>query len=61
LANLRCSTGIIVAKLVGRPNYDEVAAYYLKALTKSGKGFYLKWFEPLLKFLETVKPEPNLS
>jgi hypothetical protein len=54
LAWYRCSTGIIVAKLVGRPNYEELAAFYTEVMTKDNKGFYLKRFEALLKSLEKV-------
>ena len=57
LAISRCSTGIIVAKLVGRPDYERLAAFYTDVITKDNKGFYLKWFLPLLKSLESVAPD----
>jgi len=59
MGNSRCSTGIIVAKLVGRRNYDQLADYYLKVMTKNNKGFYFKWFLPLLESLKTIKPESS--
>ena len=54
---LRCATGVIVAKLVGRPNYPELVAVYSEILSRSDKGFYLKRFQALLKTLETIGPE----
>ena len=42
LAWFRCSTGIIVAKLVGRPDYDRLAAFYLDVMTRDNKGFYVR-------------------
>ena len=56
LAWFRCSTGIIVAKLVGRTDFDRLAASYLDIMREDNKGFYLKRFEVLLKSLETVEP-----
>jgi hypothetical protein len=48
---LRCSTGIIVAKLVGRPDYDTLAMIYSDFLARTNKGFYLKRFKALLESL----------
>lgn len=48
---LRCSTGIILAKLVGRPDYDTFVKIYSDVLTRSNEGFYLKRFEALLDSL----------
>ncbi len=50
----RCSTGIIVAKLVARPDYEELASFYLDVMRNH--KFYLKYFQPLLKSLEDVEP-----
>ena len=50
----RCSTGLIVAKLVARPNYEELASFYLDVMNRH--KFYLKYFQPLLKALESVEP-----
>jgi hypothetical protein len=52
---LRCSTGIIVAKLIGRPDYQHLADVYTDVMTRSDKGFYLKSFRALLKSLEFVE------
>jgi hypothetical protein len=54
---LRCSTGIIVARLIGRPDYDTLAKTYSEILTRTNKGFYLKRFEALLESLKDVAPE----
>jgi hypothetical protein len=54
---LRCSTGVIVAKLSGRADYGKLVEIYLDALRKSDKGFYLKRFEALLRSLESVHAE----
>jgi hypothetical protein len=61
LAWFRCSTGIIVAKLVGRPDYEQLAAFYLDVMTRDNKGFYLKRFKPLLKSLESVEAGSSLA
>lgn len=55
LAWERCSTGIIVAKLVGRRDYDQLADFYMGVMSGDSKGFYLKRFQALLKSLESVK------
>ena len=54
---LRCSTGVIVAKLSGRPDYGELVEIYLDVIRKSDKGFYLRRFEALLQSLESVHAE----
>jgi hypothetical protein len=51
----RCSTGIIVARLVGRPNYEQLATVYTSEM-KDRDRFYLKYFLPLLDSLQTVEP-----
>jgi hypothetical protein len=61
LAWFRCSTGIIVAKLVGRTDYKRLAAYYSDVMARDNKGFYLKRFQSLLKSLETIEPGSGLS
>ena len=55
----RCSTGIIVAKLLARPNFEELAAFYLDVMKRDNKGFYLKYFQSLLKSLGDVEPLPE--
>lgn len=50
----RCSTGVIVAKLVGRPNYDDLVSFYTGVMAKDNKGFYLKRFEALVDLLKTL-------
>ena len=53
---LRCSTGIIVARLVNRPHYDELVKTYTKVIAEVDRGFYLKYFIPLLESLKSVEP-----
>lgn len=57
----RCSTGIIVAKLVGRSDYDALAAYYTDVMTRVSNGFYLKQYLALLESLRSVEPASGLS
>jgi hypothetical protein len=57
----RCSTGIIVAKLVGRPDYEQLAAFYAEIMTQDNKGFYLKRFQALVKSLESVESGSGLA
>lgn len=52
LAWFRCSTGIIVAKLVGRTNYEQLATFYTDVMRKDNKGFYFERFDSLLRSLE---------
>jgi hypothetical protein len=61
LAWFRCSTGIIVAKLVGRPDYERLAAFYTDVMTRDNKGFYFKRFEALAKYLESVAAGGGLA
>ncbi|GGA39973.1 hypothetical protein GCM10010981_31540 [Dyella nitratireducens] len=50
----RCSTGIIVAKLVERPNYEDLVSFHTGMMTKDNKGFYMKRFEALANSLKTL-------
>jgi hypothetical protein len=50
MAWLRCSTGVIVARLVGRPNYDQLVPLYQEAVRK-GSPHLLPKFESLLNDL----------
>jgi hypothetical protein len=61
LAFFRCSTGIIAAKFVGRPNYDELATRYKDVMTRDNNGFYLKRFEELLTLLKTAEAGSDLQ
>ena len=45
----RCATGIIVASLIGRPDYDALASAYTGILRDFSNGFYLPRFEALLR------------
>lgn len=54
---LRCSTGVIVAKLVRRPDYPRLTKIYTDVMRKQDRGFYLRNFEALLKSLEVIGPE----
>jgi hypothetical protein len=44
---LRCSTGLIVAKLVGRDNYDELVSIY-REVVRSKASHFLPQLELLL-------------
>jgi hypothetical protein len=61
LAWFRCSTGIIVAKLVNRPEYEQLAAFYADVMTQDNKGFYLSRFQSLLKLLESIEAGGDLA
>jgi hypothetical protein len=49
----RCSAGLIVAKLVGRDNYDRLVVEYQKQLAADNGGFYLRWFSELVRDLDS--------
>lgn len=51
----RCSTGIIVAKLIGRSDYDQISVIYTEMMTMDNKGFYLQRFQSLLRYLESIE------
>ncbi|WP_419728008.1 hypothetical protein [Lichenicola sp.] len=48
----RCTTGVIVAKLVGRADYEHLVDVYTEIMRTSNKGFYLKRFQALVASLE---------
>ena len=50
-----CRTGIIVARLVGRPDYEQLATTYTSEM-KDHARFDLQYFLPLLESLQTVEP-----
>jgi hypothetical protein len=54
---LRCATGAIVAKLVGRPDYKRLIDVYTDVMRKSDKGFYLGRFQDLVASLEAIDAE----
>jgi hypothetical protein len=51
---LRCATGIIVARLVGRSDYRQLIETYSDVMTHSDKGFYLKRFRALVQSLDAI-------
>ena len=53
--SLRCSTGVIVAKLVGRENYDQLTATYLDVV-RTRASHELPKFESLLNNLAGLAP-----
>ena len=61
LAWFRCSTGIIVARLVGRADYEKLAEFYTEVMTQDNKGFYLTRFQNLLRSLESAEPGGGLA
>ncbi|WP_425616852.1 hypothetical protein NA78x_000513 [Anatilimnocola sp. NA78] len=58
---LRCSTGAIVAKLVGRDNYDYLVSIYTDILRKDSNGFYLPRFELLLSDIAKLTPDSDAA
>jgi hypothetical protein len=53
---LRCSTGLIAARLAGRPGYDELEAAYRRQLAVDNGGFYLGRFTALAEDLRRHTP-----
>ena len=51
----RCSTGVVVARLVGRADYEQLAALYTEFLDKK-TAFSIKKFLELLEVLKSVEP-----
>jgi hypothetical protein len=51
---LRCSSGIIVAKLVNRPNFAELEKYYNDKMEKLSNGFYAPKFRSLVDSLRNI-------
>jgi hypothetical protein len=49
---LRCAHGLIVARMVGRPNYRDLVEVYRRKLAQISNGFYLPKFEALVADLE---------
>jgi hypothetical protein len=54
---LRLSRGLIVAHMLRRPDFDDLASRYSEQLTTVSDGFYLKWFTPLLAELRATPLE----
>lgn len=52
----RCTTGLIVAKLVGRADYEYLVEVYTEIMRTSDKGFYLKRFQALVDSLAALTP-----
>jgi hypothetical protein len=52
---LRCSTGAIVAKLVGRTNYEQLMSFFPDILRNDSNGYYLPRFELLLSDLAKLE------
>ena len=50
----RCSTGTIVARMVGRENYDSLVELYSNRMKRDNAGFYWKWYSALLQSLKTL-------
>lgn len=51
---LRAATGVIVARLVGRKDYEELIVAYHNQMKRFAGGFYLSQYEKLLKVLADV-------
>jgi hypothetical protein len=52
----RCSTGLIVAKLVQRQEYGALAQYYADVMRRVSNGFYYARYQALIASLESVEP-----
>jgi hypothetical protein len=61
LAWQRCSTAIIAAKLVGRPDYDQLAGFYTEVMKRDNKGFHLGRFQALLMTLKSIEGGSSLT
>jgi len=61
LAWFRCSTGLITARLTGRPDYDRLLQIYTDIMKKDNKGFYYKWFAALVESLDKVPAGSGLT
>jgi len=60
LAWFRCSTAIIIAKLTVRKDYNRLVSFYGDVMAVDNKGFYLKRFDSLTKYLENIEwNKPN--
>jgi hypothetical protein len=57
----RCSTGIIVARLVGRSDYRELADFYLDVMARNSGGFYLHRFLALIDSLESIEAGSGIT
>lgn len=49
----RCSTGVIVARIMRRENYDAVVNFYTDIMARDNQGFYLKRFQALVDSLKS--------
>lgn len=58
---LRCSTGLIVARLVGRSDYRSLLSIYEDVMRRVDNGFYLPRFEALARQLESQAIGGNLG
>jgi hypothetical protein len=56
----RETRGLIVAKLVARPNYQELVEFYRSRIVKVSSGFHVPQFEALVASLETLQPATAL-
>lgn len=48
----RCSKGLIVAKLLHRPDYAELQQIYKERVARSGRITYERYFVPLMNDLD---------
>jgi hypothetical protein len=56
----RETRGLIVAKLVDRPNYQELVEFYRSRIVKVSSGFHVPQFEALVVSLEALQPAAAL-
>jgi len=58
--SMRFPVAIIVAKLVGRSDFDQLAANYMRKTCLHPAGFYRPSFEALVSYLKDVEPWSGL-
>jgi hypothetical protein len=58
---LRCATGVIVARLARRPDYDELELVYQEQMQVWSDGFYLPRFQALVRYLAERTAEQLLA
>jgi len=53
---LRCSTGVIAAKLSNRENYDAIVSVYAETMKTIDNGVHVARFKALLDVLDSMSP-----
>lgn len=56
---LRCAHGVILARMVARPDYDRLVEIYRKKLTAFANGFYVPKFDDLVIDMGRLSARPG--